>query len=181
MGLAGGPPSVTGATLDHTGVSVTLPAVVTDDFATVFRDHYPRLIRALELAGADHWQAEDIAQEAFARTFGHWRQVCAGPNPPGYPFRTAFRLLGRRGLLPTTPLDEQLASPATAADDAAALKADIEKALAVMPPRRRACVVLCWLLATPPVEAAEAMGIAPGTVRKQLELARRQLTGQLTP
>jgi len=50
-----------------------------------------------------------------------------------------------------------------------------------MPPRRRACVVLCWLLAVPPVEAGETLGIAAGTVRKQLELARRQLTGQLTP
>jgi RNA polymerase sigma-70 factor (ECF subfamily) len=181
VGLATGPPTDGRPGLVHTGVSVTLPAVVTDDFATVFRDHYPRLIRALELAGADHWQAEDIAQEAFARTFGRWRQVCAGSNPPGYLFRTAFRLLGRRGLLPTSPLDEQLASPVAAADDAAALRADIEKALAVMPPRRRACVVLCWLLAVPPVEAGQALGIAAGTVRKQLELARRQLTGQLTP
>jgi len=181
VGLAGGPAPVSRPAVDHTGPSVTLPAVVTDDFAEVFRYHDPRLIRALELSGADHWQAEDIAQEAFARTFGHWRQVCAGTNPPGYLFRTAFRLLGRRGLLPTSPLDEQLASPVTAADDAAALKADIERALAVMPPRRRACVVLCWLLATPPVEAGQVLGIAAGTVRKQLELARRQLTGQLTP
>ena len=48
-----------------------------------------------------------------------------------------------------------------------------------MPPRRRACVVLCWLLEAPTAEAAAALGIADGTVRKHLEMARRDLSGGL--
>jgi RNA polymerase sigma factor (sigma-70 family) len=156
---------------------VALPLSVSHDFAEVFRSHYPRLVRALELSGATHWEAEDIAQEAFARTFGHWRRVRTGSNPPGYVFRTAFNLLRRRGLLPASPLDDAPAGGAL--DDAVAARVDLDRALAVMPPRRRACVVLCWLLETPTAEAAEALGIAPGTVRKQLELARRHLSTRL--
>jgi RNA polymerase sigma-70 factor (ECF subfamily) len=162
------------------GRPVALPVPATDDFAELFRGQYPRLIRALELSGAERGQAEDIAQEAFARTFAHWRRVRTGSNPPGYLFRVAFRLLRRRGLLPSTPLDERVEPAPVRTDDTAAVRVDVERALAVMPPRRRACVVLCWLLEADTAEAAEALSIAPGTVRKQLELARRQLVVQLT-
>jgi RNA polymerase sigma-70 factor (ECF subfamily) len=65
--------------------------------------------------------------------------------------------------------------------DAAVLGVDLERALAVMPPRRRACVILCWLLETPTTEAASALGIADGTVRKHLELARRGLSDRFVP
>ena len=42
-------------------------------------------------------------------------------------------------------------------------------------------MVLCWLLDSSTAEAGETLGIAAGTVRKQLELARRHLTVELTP
>jgi len=168
-------------TLVHAVVDVEMAGVVTEDFAELFRVHYPRLIRALQLAGVRPSEAEDIAQESFARVLRRWRQVRSGTNPPGYLFRIAFRLVRRRGLLPTSPLDEQLPSTSPPTDEQAAVKADVDRALAVMPPRRRACVVLCWMSGLTSVDAAEALGIAAGTVRKQLELARQQLTGELTP
>src|SRR5438105_3769771 len=70
------------------------------DFVEVYRAHYGRLVRALELAGAGRATAEDLAQEAFARTYRHWRRVREGLNPSGYPYRVAFRLAARdrRGL-----------------------------------------------------------------------------------
>jgi RNA polymerase sigma factor (sigma-70 family) len=169
-----------GPLVEHADPPVALPLPATDEFAELFRYHYPRLVRALQLAGAPHWQAEDIGQEAFARTFAHWRRVRTGTNPPGYLFRVAFRLLRRRGLLPSSPLDDRLEPGPLMTEDTAAARVDIERALAAMPPRRRACVVLCWLLETTTAHAAEALNIAPGTVRKQLELARSQLAGQLT-
>ena len=170
--------TVLDAPVGQAGPPVALPEATSDDFVDLFREHYPRLARALRLAGADQWQAEDIAQEAFARTLGHWRRVRGGPNPPGYVFRTAFRLLYKRGVLPAVEDDEPDARPderAISPADAAAHAVDLERALAAMPPRRRACVVLCWLLETPTGEAAEALGIADGTVRKHLEAARRDL------
>jgi DNA-directed RNA polymerase specialized sigma24 family protein len=55
---------------------------VADDFVTVYEAHYPRLVRALQIGGLDRPSAEDVAQEAFARTLGHWRRVRLGTNPP---------------------------------------------------------------------------------------------------
>lgn len=130
------------------------------------------------LSGSSTPTAEDIAQEAFARTFRHWRRVRRGTNPPGYVYRVAFRLLHRRGLLPTTPLDEATL-PVGGPEEAAVAQADLERVLRSMPPRRRACAILCFALGLTPTDAAEALRIAPGTVRKQLELARTALRSGL--
>jgi RNA polymerase sigma factor (sigma-70 family) len=164
----------------HAGPSLaSLPLPETDDFVELFRLHYPRLVRALVLSGSPRPTAEDLAQEAFARTFRHWRRVRRGPNPPGYLFRIAFRLLRRRGLAPTTALDDRAAPFGPALDDASADRIDLERSLAALPPRRRACAVMCWCLDVAPSEAAEALGVTAGTVRKQLELARRDLRAAL--
>jgi len=152
-----------------------IPLAETDDFAEFFRSQYPRLIRSLRLAGAPAGDAEDIAQEAFARMLRHWRRVRRGPSPAGYLYRTAFRLLGRRGHLEATPLDEALPDPGPGPEERAVAAVGLADALAAMPARRRACVVLCWCLDATTTDAADALGIAPGTVRKQLELARRAL------
>ena len=162
--------------LGHAGPPVALPIPASEDFTDLFREQYPRLIRALRLAGADQWQAEDIAQETFARTLGHWRRVRGGSNPAGYLYRTAFRLLRRRGLVPVVDDEDRVDVSGVGPADAAAFGVDLERVLAAMPPRRRACVILCWLLEAPTSEAADALGIADGTVRKHLEVARRGLT-----
>ncbi|HEV2360597.1 MAG TPA: sigma-70 family RNA polymerase sigma factor [Acidimicrobiales bacterium] len=143
----------------------------------MYEIHYPRVVRALELSGAQRVVAEDAAQEAFARTLGHWRRVRKGPNPPGYVFRTAFRLVRTR--LPGVELSgdeatgEERPSPDVA--DEAVVNVTVEDALAGMPARRRACAVMCFVAGLTPNEAAEALGIEPSTVRKQLEIARRHL------
>ncbi len=148
------------------------------DFVAMFESHYRRVVRALELGGLDHASAEDAAQEAFARTLGHWRRVRGGSNPPGYVFRTAFRLARRRLATRELPLDE-VPLPANDAGGIE-LRLDVEAELAAMPARRRACAVLCLVVGLSTAEAASALGIAEGTVRKQLEHARRALRAALS-
>jgi RNA polymerase sigma factor (sigma-70 family) len=175
--MTGGGPAVLARVLPghHAGSTYAdLPLPETDDFVELFRMHYPRLVRALVLAGSSTPAAEDVAQEAFARTFRHWRRVRGGTNPSGYVYRTGFRLLRRRGVVPSSPLDD-LPSAGSDPADVAAANTDLERALSALPPRRRACAVLCWCLDLSPADAAEALKLAPGTVRKQLELARRDL------
>jgi RNA polymerase sigma factor (sigma-70 family) len=148
---------------------------VAEDFAAMFASHYHRVVRALVLGGLDPSSAEDVAQEAFARTLAHWRRVRTGSNPPGYVFRTAFRLARRQFRRPPDlPLEE---ANVVGPDElgGVALRLDVEEALAAMPPRRRACAVGCLVVGLSTGEVARSLGIAEGTVRKQLELARRAL------
>jgi RNA polymerase sigma-70 factor (ECF subfamily) len=146
---------------------------VANDFVEAYEGHYPRLVRALELSGLDRPTAEDVAQEAFARTLGQWRRVRLGDNPPGYVYRVGFRL-ARRSLRRDEPLIVERATCEDVGGQVASRHV-VEKALEHMPLRRRSCAVLCLMAGCTPKEAARSLGIAEGTVRKQLEMARRQL------
>jgi RNA polymerase sigma-70 factor, ECF subfamily len=152
----------------------------TADFVECYLMHYRRLVRALRLGGADEATAEDLAQEAFARALARWRRVSKGANPPGYVYRTGFRLLQRslrRSGLEAPPASEPPTPATPAADATAAALVDFEAALDRMPPRRRACAVMCMVVGVSVAEAGEALGIADGTVRKHLEEARSDLRG----
>lgn len=157
--------------------TVVIPAkpssVAADDFVTLYEAHYSRLVRALQIGGLDRHAAEDVAQEAFARTLGHWRRVRLGSNPPGYVYRTAFRLSRSRW-----KREDEIQGERTSRDDTAAEAVSnltLEAALGRMPARRRACATLCFVVGLTPKEAARSLGIAEGTVRKQLGLARDEL------
>lgn len=165
---------------DAVPIASTSRTEVVDDFSELFEAHYRRVVRALELSGLDRASAEDAAQEAFARTLGHWRRVRQGTNPPGYVFRTAFRIARRQlARMPDLPLDPTLVA---SVDDVGgiATRLDVEVALAAMPPRRRACAVMCLVVGASTADTAKALGIAEGTVRKQLEHARLALRTHLT-
>ena len=150
------------------------------DFVTCYQTHYRRLVRALRLAGADPAGAEDAAQEAFARAFVHWNRVSRGPNPAGYVYTAGFRLLAKAQRKAARRQPETSDhGPGDPTGSAAASSAAIEAALAAMPPRRRACAVMCLMVGLPAREAGEALGIAAGTVRKHLDDARRDLAAVL--
>lgn len=151
--------------------------LATADFEALYARHHPRLVRALRLSGAGA-EAEDVAQEAFARTLLHWWRVRRGTNPAGYAYRVAFRLARRRLGRPVR------SDPAPVAPDAiaeATTRVDLERCLERMPPARRSCAVLVLLVGLPPVEVARALRIAPSTVRKQVSLARAELAASFRP
>jgi RNA polymerase sigma factor (sigma-70 family) len=143
-----------------------------DDFVELYRSTYPRLVAALRAAGVPGGEADDVAQEAFARTWARWSRVRMGSNPAGYAYRIAFRLLGRRLRRPVT-----LGRPAQEEDWESAAAADlaVRAAVAAMPIRRRSCVALCLLLGFSDREAARMLRIRPGTVRSHLHAGRRAL------
>ncbi|MFZ0172704.1 MAG: sigma-70 family RNA polymerase sigma factor [Acidimicrobiales bacterium] len=167
-----------GSALSQTVEIPADPAAGTaSDFIEVYEAHYGRLVRALEIGGLERATAEDVAQEAFARTLGHWRRVRLGTNPAGYVYRVGFRLARR-----SFRREESLAVEPVGSGDVAgqvATRTAVEAALAAMPPRRRACAVMCLMSGLSTKEAARSLGIAEGTVRKQLELARASLRSQL--
>jgi RNA polymerase sigma factor (sigma-70 family) len=152
-----------------------------DDFVELYRHHYPRLVRSLALAGASPQQAEDLAQEAFARVLGRWRRIRGGPHPAGYVYRVGFRLLAKTF---TRRREHPEPAPAGARspdrpEEEVILARTIEDVLAALPPRQRACAVCCFVLGLTPAEAGQALGIKPSTVRKHLEPARQRLGARL--
>ena len=150
----------------------------TEDFVELYRTHYPRMVAALGLAGADHARAQDIGQEAFARTYNHWRRVRRGTNPAGYAYTVAFRLLHRR----CDDLGDALGAddhPVTGSEDTALDAVSIDEAIRAMPARRRACAALCFYLEFTGEQAADILGIAASTVRVQLGRARTDLARAL--
>jgi len=160
---------------DPEPITDRLPEARSDDFVDLFTTQYAKLVGVLRVAGAEPSTAEDIAQEAFARTLTHWRRVRHGTNPAGYVYRVAFRLLQRRSpALRESPLDDvdDIASAAPDTEDIAVDSVSARQALDAMPPRRRACAALCWYLGFTSEEAAEILGIDAATVRKQLQRAR---------
>ncbi len=155
-------------------VAIQAPGVG-PDFVEVYERHYGRVVRALQISGLDRASAEDVAQEAFARTLGHWTRVRTGTNPPGYVYKAAFRLARRSWQRPANdplPMDVPVLGDVGAQ---AVTWVAAERVLAGMPSRRRSCAVMCFVVGLSTKEAARALGIAEGTVRKQLELARRSL------
>jgi RNA polymerase sigma factor (sigma-70 family) len=155
-----------------------LPEAGSDDFVDLFTAQYAKLVGVLRVAGAERTTAEDLAQEAFARTLGHWKRVRHGSNPAGYVYRVAFRLLQRRVGLPESSLvdvdvDGDIAHAGPSTEDSAVANMTARSALANMPPRRRACAALCWYLGFTSEEAADILGIDAATVRTHLDRARR--------
>lgn len=151
-------------------------------FAALYVEQSARVRRALVLAGASQDVAADVTQEAFARTYARWRRVRTGTNPAGYVFRVAFRELRRRGHLPDEP-DGDAAAEGSVTDDPgpevhalARVAADAALlAISGMPARRRACALLVLVAGLPAEEAAQALGIAPSTVRVHVHRARAEL------
>ncbi|MGH9188412.1 MAG: RNA polymerase sigma factor [Acidimicrobiales bacterium] len=151
----------------------------TDAFVDLYRIHYPRVVAALGLAGADPARAQDLGQEAFARTYHHWRRVRRGTNPAGYVYTVAFRLMRRR----SERLDDGLDGhdhPSGGSEDGTLNALTIAQAIEAMPTRRRACAALCFYLGFSGEQAAEILGIAASTVRVQLGRARADLARALS-
>jgi RNA polymerase sigma-70 factor (ECF subfamily) len=176
---------------------------VPPSFAEMYRTHLPRLRRALELAGLDKDSAEDMAQEAFARTFYHWARVAKGNNPPGYAYRVAFNLAKRhwkarsrmqgdpRNSSPAANWEDQWPQATRQVPIGSGGSQGVEETvvtslvavevLSKLPKRQRACAVLCLFAGLSTKEAARALGITQGTVRKQLAHARKAFALALGP
>jgi RNA polymerase sigma-70 factor (sigma-E family) len=140
---------------------------------------------ALLLTGQNRAEAEDLLQAALERAYRRWPRVCESGEPERY-VRTIlanasvdrWRRLARR---PERALPAGHEGAAT--HDLAAELADRDfllRALASLPPRQRAVLVLRYFDDLPQAEIAEMLGCSLGTVKSQVAraLARlREATG----
>jgi len=148
---------------------------------SLFHAHYPRVVyTAFSLVG-DWDLAEQLAQEAYLRLWRRWRWISDPQAAPMYLQRTVVNLSRetiRRRVIERRVLRARDLEPAAPAPDAAAV-AELRRAVATLPMRKRECVVLRYLLGLSEAETADLLGISVGTVKSQTHKGLRQLRERL--
>ena len=155
-------------------------------FEALYRRHAGRVHGVIQrLVGFHGVRAEDLTQEAFVRA---WQAL------PAFRFESAvstwlhrlavntalMELRSRRGR-PGMDDDEDALESLPTADTAgnAMLGRDLERAVATLPPRARAVLVLHDVEGWKHEEIAGELGMAVGSSKAQLHRARQLLRGRL--
>ena len=145
-----------------------------DDFDGFFSEHYARVVGSLRLAGGEISEAEDAAQEAFAKAMMRWKSVSLMDRPATWVYVVAVRELRRR-----TGRRREASDAGDAVNDIAlpdhagtvVTAAVIDRALRALPPRQRLAVVLRVHAALTVPEVGRAMRCSEGTVKSTLHAA----------
>jgi len=157
-------------------------------FEALYRRHAGRVHGVvLRLAGWQRARAEDLVQEAFLRAWQalpQWRGEAAfGTWLHRLAVNTALMDLRARRVRPVLDGDDDDALEALPASGSgghgAALAMDLERAVATLPPRARAVLVLHDVEGWTHGEIGEALDMASGTSKAQLHRARGLLRARL--
>jgi RNA polymerase sigma-70 factor (sigma-E family) len=140
----------------------------------LYERHYAELVRLAFALTSDWGLAEELAQEAFVRAWRSWANIRDPQSAPAY-LRTIVVNLARTSL--RRRLREHRAwrdagetRPADPGDSV-----DLLRALARLPARKRACVVLRFYLDLSEADTAAALGVSVGTVKSQTAKALQRL------
>lgn len=150
-----------------------------DEFAEYMRARWRPMLRAAVLLGCGQPEAEDLVQVTFTRCYVKWDKVTRADNRDAYVSRmllNEFRTSRRRRWWQERPtaevLDAVVEDMATAHADSHAM----DRALGRLSQPLREAVVLRHYTQLSERETAEALGIAPGTVKSRLSRALAQLS-----
>lgn len=154
-------------------------------FELFFEDQHARFLRALYLLCGDAAEAEDLMQDAFLKVWERWDRVSGMDDPEGYLFRTGMNLWrsrGRRAARAARKLvsfrrDLDSHDPMSAVDDHDV----VMRALASLPPRQRAAVVVTELLDYSSGDAARILGVRASTVRALSTQGRAAMKREMEP
>ena len=152
------------------------------EFAALFAGRAAVVRRTAYLLCGDWQQAEDLTQTAFAKLYAAWPRL----RDPGAAEAYLRRILVRahvddgrrpwRRELPSADLPD-VVLPSAPTEDRMVLLA----ALAQVPRRQRACLVLRYFADCSVEETAVALGCSPGTVKSTTARGLDALRGVLAP
>ena len=143
------------------------------EFSAFVASAWPDLVRTGRLLAPDPALGEDLVQSALLKTYLRWGSV---DEPLAYTRTVLTRLAIRagqrrwRGEIPTAEVAE---SPAPDSLGDVDVTEAIERALAALPPKQRAVLVLRYYCDCGEAEIAAALGCSVGTVKSR---AHRALT-----
>jgi len=139
-------------------------------------------LRRLAAVLCDDWhRADDLVQATLTKLYVHWGRVQAATHPDAYARAVLVREFiheRRSAWVRRVSLSGEVAGPPTAATDQDVVL-DLRAAVAALPARQRATLVLRFYCDLNVDQAAEILGCSPGTVKSQtaraLEAVRRAL------
>lgn len=163
------------ATAQPLPVEVPVQASRDEALEALFQEQYPKVVRLAYLLTSDAGVAEELAQEAFVRTWRAWGRIRNPQVAPAY-LRKAVVNLARSSL--RRRLLEARHRSARADDGREhdpGLRLDVLDALRHLPPRQRACVTLRYYEDLSEQETARTLGVSVGTVKSTTHKALRRL------
>lgn len=130
---------------------------------------HARLVRAAFLLTGDAHAAQDLAHDALVRVLQKWSKVEAADDPAAYARRIMLNLFltarrrSWRGEIPQAAVPD---APASGDEHAVADDRDqLRRALAALPPRQRAAVVLRHYEQLTEAQTAVLLGCSVGNVK----------------
>ncbi|NRQ33643.1 SigE family RNA polymerase sigma factor [Nonomuraea sp. NN258] len=159
-----------------------------DSFREFVAAHQQSLMRTAYLLTGDAHLAEDLLQSVLLKVLGRWPRLSHVDNPRAYARRALVNqhISWRRRLTwhesPVAARPER--EPSCSSEDATVVRLAVRQALARLPPRQRAVIVLRFYEDLTEHETAKAMNCSIGTVKSQTHhaLARlRMLAPELAP
>jgi RNA polymerase sigma-70 factor (sigma-E family) len=152
------------------------------EFAVAVQGH---LRRSAYLLCGDWHLAEDIVQSAFVKIFRAWRRVRKVDNQLAYARQVVYRCFldqyrKEKKQVPTVSLagvaDHALVD---SVHEGSSFDGFVVEALAQLPPKARAVIVLRFWEDMSVEQAATVLGVTTGTVKSQTSRAVAQLRGRL--
>jgi RNA polymerase sigma-70 factor (sigma-E family) len=145
------------------------------DYDDVYAALWPRLLRTAYAVSGDLGVAEDAVHTAFAKAYRSWRRISRLESPEAYVRRMVVnevlndrrKARRRHEITSDAPPDRaEVGGPDEALGDDS-----LWRAVASLPPRQRAVLVLRFYEDLSEQQIADALGCRPGTVKSQASAA----------
>ena len=159
---------------------------VMSDFDRFVAMHVDDLLRTAYLIVWDEADAEDLVQECLMKVARRWPRIRRMEQPRAYARRILVNLAldGARGRARRrSELEPRAVARSLAIDPLPALdtRAELLQALAQLPPRQRAVLVLRYFNDLTEAQVAEVLGCSPGTVKSSASRGLARLRQALQP
>ncbi|ARF80129.1 SigE family RNA polymerase sigma factor [Kitasatospora aureofaciens] len=131
----------------------------------------------------DWHRADDLVQETITKLYVNWARASRMENRDGYARRVLVNtfLAEQRSPWWRRTLRSEAGPEGVAGDVDLDASLDLRRALAALPPRQRATVVLRYYCDLSIEQAAETLGCSSGNVKSQSSRALEALRGTLAP
>ncbi len=149
------------------------------EFTAFVRDRWRDLVRVAVFLGADHAEAEELAQATLVRCYRKWHHVENAANTEAYVYRMLLNQLrdSRRTRWWRLRADVVADTPVADASEQVETSDAVHRALGELTPGQRDVVVLRYFVQLTETQTAAALSIAPGTVKSRLSRALDHLAG----